>query len=68
MLDQCIADAIKTCARAIGTAVVDGRTTCVHCAYFDLQSEKCYLAQPPARPPAKVIAFGCASFTPIVPF
>lgn len=60
-LDQCIADAIKQCAKAIGTAVVAGRSTCVHCVHFVQVGEICALAN--QRPPARVIAFGCRQFT-----
>lgn len=67
-LDACIADAIKTCARAIGIAVIEGRSCCLHCVHFNEGAELCELAQPPQRPPAKVITFGCPAFDPAVPF
>lgn len=36
--------------------------TCVQCLHFDTSKELCTLAKPPARPPAKVIAFGCDAY------
>lgn len=65
-LDSCIADAIKQCAKAIGQAVADGRSTCVHCRHFREADELCLMAD--QRPPAKVIAFGCPAFDPDIPF
>lgn len=35
-------------------------TTCVRCLSFDQQNEICKVAK--ARPPAKVIAYGCPQF------
>ena len=65
-LDRQIAEAIQGVAKAVGQAVVDGRKTCVHCIYFDQNSETCALAG--QRPPAKVIAFGCARWEQDIPF
>jgi hypothetical protein len=66
VLDDNIAHAIKECARSIGIAVVQGRSTCLHCAYFNDNTEACALAGG-QRPPARVIAFGCTSFSPVIP-
>lgn len=40
--------------------------TCVTCEKFDLQSETC--KQWNARPPAKVIAYGCDAYLEEIPF
>lgn len=39
---------------------------CVHCEHFDAEAETCRNVG--ARPPARVIAFGCEQFEPKVPF
>lgn len=65
-LDREIAEAIRGVAKAVGQAVVDGRKTCVHCIHFTQHSEACALAG--QRPPAKVIAFGCARWEADIPF
>lgn len=36
--------------------------TCLNCKRFNEERELCTLCTPPARPPARVIAFGCPSF------
>lgn len=43
-------------------------TCCVNCLHFNIDSELCKIAK--ARPPAKIIAFGCDSFEDIdkIPF
>ena len=38
-------------------------STCLNCTHFNESAEVCTIAVPPSRPPARVIAFGCASFT-----
>lgn len=62
VLDNNIATAIKTLAKSLGVAVAQGRTTCVHCRHFDEATETCMMAN--ARPPARIIAFGCEVFDP----
>lgn len=37
--------------------------TCLNCKHFEETAEHCILAMPPARPPARVIAFGCPRFS-----
>lgn len=66
VLDANIADAIHACAKAIGLAVVDGRRTCLTCLWFDEKTEQCSKAA--ARPPARVIAFGCPAYEEDIPF
>lgn len=61
-LDSNIADAVRTLARSLGKAVHAGRSTCVHCIYFKEAAEVCTFYTPQARPPARVIAFGCPEF------
>lgn len=36
--------------------------TCLNCTAFDEATEHCGQSKPPARPPARIIAFGCPSF------
>lgn len=36
--------------------------TCLHCVSFNEQTELCSKCNPPTRPPARVIAFGCPMF------
>ena len=43
-----------------------GRTNCVLCEHFTLETEICKIAN--VRPPAKVIVHGCSSFSEVVPF
>lgn len=43
-------------------AVQQSRRTCLLCIQFNPRTEQCEAARPPLRPPARVIAFGCASF------
>lgn len=49
---------------AVHDAMVDcGYTqTCLNCRHFEEGPEHCILAMPPARPPARIIAFGCPRF------
>lgn len=61
-----IAIALKECASALSTAIVDSLETCLSCEHFDEPSELCKLAN--ARPPARVIAHGCPSYSANVPF
>lgn len=42
--------------------------SCLNCTHFDEPSECCKMASPPMRPPARVIATGCASHTDNIPF
>lgn len=42
---------------------------CPNCSHFDEKNELCTAAKPaPARPPARVIAFGCEYFLDVIPF
>lgn len=41
--------------------------SCVTCNHF-ADDETCKLTDPPMRPPAKVIAFGCPSYDDDIPF
>jgi hypothetical protein len=42
--------------------------TCVTCTHFDEARETCGKAEPPARPPARVIASGCPAYDEVPPF
>jgi hypothetical protein len=61
-----IAVSLQKCASEIAKAIVENMETCINCAHFHEQTEICELAQ--ARPPARVIAHGCPSYTPGIPF
>lgn len=61
-LDSDIAGAIRKCASSLAQAITDGRRTCVRCIHFEEHAgEQCALAH--SRPPARVIAYGCAAFS-----
>lgn len=61
-----IAIALRTVGGDVARAVVQAMETCINCEYFDEPTEVCALAQ--ARPPARVIAHGCPSYSAKVPF
>ncbi len=44
--------------------------SCLNCCMFAEQTEACGMANPPQRPPARVIAFGCNAHQDIndIPF
>lgn len=64
--DRNIAIALQTLSVDVARAVTDAMETCLSCEHFDEPSEVCALAQ--ARPPARVIAHGCPSYSAQVPF
>jgi uncharacterized protein YqgV (UPF0045/DUF77 family) len=64
--DADIALAIKLLASSSAKAITDAMETCLSCEHFDEATEVCALAQ--ARPPARVIAHGCPSYSAQVPF
>lgn len=39
--------------------------TCLNCKFFNEAQELCARCVPPARPPARVITFGCEAFEEI---
>lgn len=59
--DADVVAAIRQCASSLAQAIEINCRTCVRCMHFNAD-ETCTLAG--ARPPAKVIAFGCDSFLP----
>jgi hypothetical protein len=61
-----IAIALQSCASQVARGIVDALQTCVNCQHFDEGVEVCKLAG--QRPPARVIAHGCPSHAPAVPF
>lgn len=64
--DRNIAIALQALGSDVARAVTDAMETCLSCEHFDEPSETCALAQ--ARPPARVIAHGCPSYSAKVPF
>ena len=36
--------------------------TCLSCIHFKEADELCVVSNPPARPPARIIAFGCPAY------
>lgn len=68
-LDFLAVDAIASYLRS--KVAVDLRRlcrTCVLCEHFAQNAEECNQVQPPQRPPARIIAFGCERFEEIQPF
>lgn len=61
-----IALALRECGRQVAEAVATNVETCLTCEHFDESTETCALAK--ARPPARVIAYGCPCYVPGVPF
>lgn len=47
---------------SIEREIRNGLRTCVTCEHFDKDAEVCKLAEPAQRPPATVIAYGCAKY------
>lgn len=64
--DRNIAIALQALGSDVARAVTDAMETCLSCEHFDEAGEVCALAQ--ARPPARVIAHGCPSYSAQVPF
>jgi predicted component of type VI protein secretion system len=58
--ERAIAIALQGAARDIARSISDNMSTCLNCLNFDEATETCALAK--ARPPARVIAYGCPSF------
>ena len=50
----------------LADCLYDATKTCLTCDHFDEKAEQCGLYK--ARPPARVIAFGCPSYVNEVPF
>lgn len=53
--------ALADLASKVGDAVLAKRTTCLTCVHFDQPNEGCIIAKG-QRPPARVIAYGCAAY------
>lgn len=58
--ERAIASALHVAAKEIAGSVITCMSTCVNCLHFDEHSEVCKKYQ--ARPPARVIAYGCEDF------
>lgn len=56
-VDRELAQAVSNLGDRVAFAIRDARRTCLTCSYFHHTSEHCELAA--ARPPARVIAWGC---------
>jgi recombinational DNA repair protein RecR len=69
MLDMALLEAVDTLSQGLAKAAIINRRTCVHCGHFT-QAETCKLSPTQARPPARIIAFGCPRFEDMddVPF
>lgn len=52
-----IANAMREVGKELAAAAFDRLPTCMTCLYFDEQTEMCTRYN--ARPPARVIAYGC---------
>lgn len=65
-LNKLMTEVSRTVLGVIKASTTPPRRTCWECLYFDQVNEGCGLANN-ARPPAKVIAYGCPSFD-FVPF
>jgi hypothetical protein len=63
-------DQLRTVVKVCGEKLIETfmahrellRTPCVECVNFDEITECCTLAKPPARPPARTMAYGCKYF------
>ncbi len=64
-IDSDIAKALDKLAESVVSGIVGDRRTCLSCEHFNEKNELCSLAG--ARPPARVIVFGCPSFE-FIPF
>lgn len=42
--------------------------TCVECEHWSGANELCHKPNPPQRPPARIIAYGCSAFERVIPF
>ena len=51
---------------AVFNAFMDATRTCITCDHWQANTEICGLYN--ARPPAKIIAFGCESYINEIPF
>ena len=61
-----IAIALQECGGRIARVVLSTVPNCVDCLHFDEKNETCTKWN--ARPPARVIAFGCDNFEEDIPF
>lgn len=62
---SCLDDCEKLVA-SLEHRIIEARKSCITCDRFDETDESCELAD--QRPPARVIAFGCGQWTPVIPF
>lgn len=46
---------------SVTTALKRSRVTCMTCMFFNQRAELCEKARPRARPPARVVAYGCSA-------
>lgn len=63
-----IDDMANEVGRVVKQHLADSTKTCINCDYFAEQRELCTMVKPNARPPARIIAFGCEMFTETIPF
>lgn len=60
--ERAISAALQEAGRVIAVAITNQIPTCLNCQWFDEGSEACRYAGANARPPARVIAFGCPAY------
>jgi hypothetical protein len=65
-IDPDLARGLDAVANAIGHIVAQHRRCCLNCLQFNEKTETCALAK--ARPPARVIAYGCPKWEEDIPF
>lgn len=63
------AEVMENVHKAVAGAFKGSLRCCVNCAFFEEKSERCLHEKAGgARPPARVITFGCGMFEGRIPF
>lgn len=60
--DPDLAAGLTAVANAVRDIVYERRRCCVTCTHFNQRDELCMHARPPARPPARVLAYACPAY------
>jgi hypothetical protein len=67
--DEMLKNLVELLSPAIYHALHSGTRTCLTCDHFrEHKGEVCGIANPPQRPPARIIAFGCPAYENEIPF